>query len=156
MECANPEGYEERLIELNAVVNGRVNQSNSVSLQTRVKEIINELPADSRKLITRDTDDFAKKVVKARDALTHYVPDAEESLKGAELYNTVIGLRILLTLLLLRELGIEERVSEQAVAHNDRFLNPWYSEVAYESTQPSGNTEPVVPEANAGDTPHTS
>jgi HEPN superfamily Apea-like protein len=116
-------------------VKGRVDQSNSVSLQTRVREIIDELPESIRKMVTRDSDEFAKRVVKTRDALTHYIPESKEALMGSDLQNAVVGLRILLTVLLLRELGVEEGIREEAITKNERFLNPWYVDVEYESKQ---------------------
>ena len=125
--------YLNSLEDLKGLVIGRVSQSNSISLQTRVVGIFEELPTDIFQLITNNIDDFSRKLVKTRDDLTHYIEKKEKNiLTGTEIYNAVNGLKILLTYLLLNELKIDKSATEDIILHTERFKGNLIREVEYD------------------------
>ena len=65
----------------------------------------NSLGEPSRGLVSSDPE-FVDRVVEERNHLTHYPDDESPPMEPEELYYASVRLRALLTLLLLREIGV--------------------------------------------------
>ncbi len=68
------------------------------------------LEDETTKLITNSAGKFAEDVTATRNYLTHYSSELQaQAVKGGDLYSAYLRLRVLLTVILFKELGLEEK-----------------------------------------------
>jgi hypothetical protein len=94
---------------------------NRKSLRTKLKELF-EKYSDLFKLFVDDRDGFIGKVVDTRNYYTHYSPELEE--RAAELTEIPFlsqDLRFILFVVLLKEIGFDDKSTEQALTRYMRF-----------------------------------
>jgi hypothetical protein len=88
----------------------------------RLLDIFKHLPANLKALITNAEDEFILKINDSRNYYTHYNPqDRDKALKDEELYWASKKIQMLLSILLLRELSIEDDKIEYALKKNPEF-----------------------------------
>lgn len=110
-------------------VKGELSFGNQFSLRKRLKELVQELDQATRDAIFPASKDFIGKIVDTRNYLTHYAKDGENRALGwPALYNAFERLRMLVGILLLRELGIAEAAVVRAFrnrASTRHVLDNW-------------------------------
>jgi hypothetical protein len=90
-------------------------------LDARVREVIASLHGIADTIIS-DHAVFAKTVAKTRDYLTHYDPELEaQAAESYDLYYLMQRLRIIIELLLLRELGFSNQKLLSVVTMHERY-----------------------------------
>jgi hypothetical protein len=90
--------------------------ANEPSLGTRLKELLKELEQETVTAITPKVSKFVSSVVTARNYKTHYSPESElKALRDKELIPIIQKLKILLLILLGKELGLSEKQILSAV-----------------------------------------
>ncbi|NQT56262.1 MAG: hypothetical protein HQ551_08545 [Desulfobacteraceae bacterium] len=111
--------------DLKAALKSRIKYGNEHSLRKRLLQMLGSLSADARGLICADYKQFVNRVVDTRNYLTHY----DKSLKAAAL--DMIGmlgacyrLRRLLTIFLLKDIGLAEGVVCDVISSHKRFEIP--------------------------------
>jgi len=110
--------------ELKESLRKRLEYGNEYSLRKRFKKLFEILKSELRILITSNTDSFIKSVLDTRNFLTHYDKKLEEKcLRGADLYYTNQRLALLLTIVLLKEIGISEDIIHQQILQTKRFAD---------------------------------
>jgi hypothetical protein len=98
---------------LSEKLKGMLNWGNEFSLRDRLKELLDSVSHESWQQLANHPEqkDFISVVVNVRNYLTHYKeaqkPDVIENLRG--MYNLNQKLRAILTLLLLKHLGMDEK-----------------------------------------------
>lgn len=92
---------------------------NEKSLRSRIEKAFKSLMPDERRLVSGDTQMLIAKTVKTGNYLTHFTEELRaKKLTGLDLYQVSEGLKILLLLLLLSELGIDEPTRIKLIAEN--------------------------------------
>ena len=94
----------------NSLVQGKIKYGNEYSLRKRLRELLCSLEDETIKLITDSPGKFCEDVTATRNYLTHYTSELQvQAFKGGELYSACLRLRVLLTIILFKELGLEEK-----------------------------------------------
>jgi ApeA N-terminal domain 1 len=107
---------------LRDALKSRIKYGNEFSLRKRLNEIFAGIGPQNTALIALNSATFISDVVDTRNYLTHYSDDLkEQTLEGADLFNANLRLKILLTILLLRELGIDEGLITELVSSHGTF-----------------------------------
>lgn len=120
--AAYPDDKVSVLIKLNQLLVKRLENSNEISLRSRMELIFKELSKTETKLITDKAGSFVHHSTSTRDYLTHYDKSRKNTaLKGLKLFQTTVGLEILLLLLIMRELGIDEDSRIRLIRGNGRL-----------------------------------
>lgn len=132
-----------------------VQYANEFSQKTRLRLAIERLPKPLLQLVTTDSGKFATEIVRWRNYLTHYAPDAKKHLPP-DYQITVVnhGLRVILRVLLLQLFGIPESLLLSATKRDqDLRAYLWYvpqfeflnERLAYpsKSKTPDGETSPA-------------
>jgi hypothetical protein len=111
----------------------RLQFGNEHSLRKRLKCLLEGLDDGCRSLITTEPATFLKKVVDTRNYFTHYstVDPDQDVLEGADLINVRLQLRLLIFILLLKEIGFSEDRIASALAGKNHVVSFGYSEVTY-------------------------
>lgn len=92
-----------------SLVNGRLMYGNEHSLRKRLKDLLRSLEPDTLGLVTDKASAFADRIVDTRNYLTHLlVGSPPPSCSGTELLWAFYRLRVLLTIVLWKHLGIPE------------------------------------------------
>ena len=100
-------------------LNGGLPYINEKSLRSRIKEAFGSLSAGECDLISDNTQKLISRAVDTRNYLTHFSEELQaKSLTGLELYKASEGLKILIILLMLDELGIEEATRIKLIKEN--------------------------------------
>ena len=108
--------------ELKESLRNRLEYGNEYSLRKRFEKLFDILESKLKNLITDNTDAFINSVVDTRNYLTHYDKKLEEKrLQGADLYYANQRLALLLTTILLKEIGISEDIIHKRVLQTRRF-----------------------------------
>lgn len=111
----------------------RLKYGNEYSLRKRLKEIFAGISDGNKKLIAPNIATFISNVADTRNYLTHYTDHLrEETLEGVDLFNAILRLKILLTVLLLKELGIEEGLITELVSANGHFRREFVRSVDFD------------------------
>lgn len=97
----------------------RISFGNEYSLRTRIKQLFLELEEQTVESITPDVDDFIRQTVNTRNYFTHYT----SSLKSKAFNDDVLQwvndkLRVLLIMLLLKEVGLMEPLIRETICKN--------------------------------------
>jgi len=118
---------------LRDALKSRIKYGNEFSLRKRLSEILSGVSHDNKKLIAPNIATFISNVVDTRNYLTHYSEDLrEQTLEGADLINANLRLKILLTLLLLKELGIEEGLISELISAHGNFRRDFVKSVDFD------------------------
>ena len=100
----------------------RLHYINEYSLRKRLKSLIKDTNIVSHHIID-NTNDFIDKVVNTRNYLTHYSRDAELlAVKGKDLFFLTEKVKILVEILLLRELGFPFEEIENFIIKNRDYM----------------------------------
>lgn len=131
--------------DLKASLKSRIKYGNEHSLRKRLKKLFADLQPDTVKLVADDSSRFVGTIVDSRNYFTHLSEELESSaiLEGSELFYTTHRLRIFLTILLLRELEIDEP-SIVSVIQNNSKLNFIY-QLPSKTTTATAKEEVVAP-----------
>jgi hypothetical protein len=92
-------------------------------LRKRLRELLCSLEDETTKLIADSPGKFAEDVTATRNYLTHYSSELQaQAFKGGELYAAYLRLRALLTIILFKELGLEEKDIRALLANSHARL----------------------------------
>lgn len=107
----------------NSLVQGKIKYGNEYSLRKRLRELLCSLDDETAKLVTPSSGKFCDDVTATRNYLTHYTSELHaQAFKGAELYAAHLRLRMLVTIVLLKELGLEEKAIRDLLANSHSRL----------------------------------
>lgn len=112
--------------EFSQKLKGSLEHGNEYNLQKRLKLIIQSLEEDTRAYIignNRDKKRFIQQLVDTRNYLTHYDKgDKQNILKNSEKkFYALQRLKALTTIILLKEIGVEERTIIQKIKESKKF-----------------------------------
>jgi len=100
----------------------RIKYGNEYSLRKRLSELLQTIDEQTLSVLSPSLKSFTDVIVNTRNFLTHYDDESKDSsLKGADLYSAYQRLRIFITILLLKEIGIEENVILNSMRVNNRI-----------------------------------
>jgi hypothetical protein len=107
----------------NSLVQGKIKYGNEYSLRKRLRELLCSLEDEITKLITDSPGKFTEDVTATRNYLTHYSSELQaQAFKGKELFAVNLRLRVLLTVILFKELGLEEKDIRTLLANSHAHL----------------------------------
>lgn len=132
-KSAYPEDSAESLAKLEKIFIKRLDLSNEASLRSRLELIFKNLSKEEAKLVCDKPKSFIHHTTATRDYLTHYDESGKASaLTGIELFRATEGLRVLLLVLIMRELGIEEKARVEIVGQSERLNFRGYRAVEFD------------------------
>lgn len=100
----------------------RVKYGNEYSLRKRLSELLHCLDDKTLSILSPAEKYFTGSIVDTRNYLTHYDDELKDfSLKGADLHWANERLRIFITILLLKEISIEESIVLDSMRQNSRI-----------------------------------
>jgi len=100
----------------------RISFGNEYSLRTRIRLLFQELDEKTARLISQNPEEFIDRIVATRNYFTHYTTGLKrKAFDGDALYYAYQKLRILLIILLLKEVGLDESVIRRAVCQNNEL-----------------------------------
>jgi hypothetical protein len=118
--AAIPEGIDEAL---KASLEGHIQFGNQHSLKRRVDAILGSLDGQTLKLFCPDSAAFRKKIVDTRNYLAHFdVKSKKKALHGTHLWVANQRLRLLLTILLLKETGFNEDAIRERLRTHPKWM----------------------------------
>jgi hypothetical protein len=95
----------------NSLRHGKIKYGNEYALRKRLRLLLCSLEDDTGNMVTEYPGEFVEKVVATRNYYTHYTSELHaQAFDEPELYRACIRLRVLLTIILFKELGLEESV----------------------------------------------
>ena len=101
----------------------RLHPKDNKGFRARVEEMLGTLQPDTVKLICRDQAYFAEVVVDTRDYFTHYLEKHRaRSPEGSELYMLTRRIWLLLTVLLLKEVGLDESLIAGLIGRHPKLM----------------------------------
>ncbi|OWK45507.1 HEPN domain-containing protein [Fimbriiglobus ruber] len=107
----------------NSLVQGKIKYGNEYSLRKRLRELLCSLEDDTTKLVTPTLGKFCEEVTATRNYLTHYSSELQaQAFKGGDLYAAYLRLRLLVTIVLLKELGLDEKAIRDLLANSHSRL----------------------------------
>ena len=102
----------------------KIKYGNEYSLRKRFGDLLRAISSDTKDVFQFDDQYFKKKVVDTRNYFTHYDDELKENcLKGYDLIMANSRLKVLLILLLLKEIGIDEENACERLRNNYRIMN---------------------------------
>jgi hypothetical protein len=120
LTSAIPEGVGS---DLRAALTNKIRYGYEYSLRKRLGQLFAELEPQTIKLITDDPATFAGKIVDTRNYFTHYTDELKKlAFEDDEVHYANYKLRVLLIILLLKEIGLSEAIIREAVCHNRELL----------------------------------
>ncbi len=109
----------------------RIKYGNEYSLRKRLQEIVDSFDGQVSEAISPSRNYYTGVIVDTRHYFTHYDDSLREgALQGSGLYEANQRLTILMTLLLLREIGIDPTDTLASLREN-----PWYARLIKETAQ---------------------
>lgn len=105
-----------------------IHHGNEYSLNKRFKEIFESLSSDTKELLClengKQRKKFIKQVVEKRNTLVHGDKEGKKcDLDNIEkLYYASERLKVLITILLFKEIGIDEKIIVKGIKNNRRLL----------------------------------
>ena len=108
---------------LRSSLKNRVEFGNEYSLRKRLTQILKSLDDKARSLVCSNSATFVAAAVDTRNYFTHYTDElkSEAVLAPEELFHLTQRIRILLTIVLLKDLGIDESLVAAAIRRNPRL-----------------------------------
>lgn len=117
---------------LRDALKSRIKYGNEFSLRKRLNELFAGLSDSNKELIAPNIATFISNVVDTRNYLTHYTDELKaQALEDVDLFNANLRLNILLTVLLLKELGIEEGLITELISAHGHFRRDFVSSVEF-------------------------
>ncbi len=105
-----------------AAFRGKLTYANEISLRTRLKRIVASLSDASRKRLARLPADWVNRVVDTRNYLTHYSEElAARNMSQTDLHGINAALKFILTVLLLRHVGVDEDMVATRITRLDEY-----------------------------------
>jgi hypothetical protein len=102
----------------------RIKYGNEYSFRKRMKDLTSLLEENTLQAISPSSNYFIVIIVDTRHYYTHYDEDIRNScLKGQELYYANQRLKILIIILLLKKIGLNEKIIIQSLRDCRRFIN---------------------------------
>ena len=109
--------------DLKQSLKSRIKYGNEYSLRKRLKEILDSLEADTLKLVCDDPARFRNRIVDTRNYLTHYSEELkDDAIRGADLYYANLRMKLLLIILLCKEIGVNEDSIKKMLMQNPTWL----------------------------------
>jgi len=100
----------------------RIKYGNEYSLRKRIGELLEILDEETLSRLSPTEKYFTGIIVDTRNYLTHYDDELKDvALKNADLYWAIQRLRILISILLLKEIGIQEKLILNSMIKNNKF-----------------------------------
>jgi hypothetical protein len=97
----------------------RIRYGYEYSLRTRLRHLFEELEAPTVLLMTQNVNDLRNRLVDTRNYFTHYAAELKKvAFDGDSLQYANYKLRVLLVILLLKEVGLDEAVIRDAICGN--------------------------------------
>ncbi|MCU1267845.1 MAG: hypothetical protein JWM21_4163 [Acidobacteria bacterium] len=92
------------------------------SLRTRLRRLFDELEVQTVQLMTQNVNDLRNRIVDTRNYFTHYTAELKKvAFDGENLDYANFKLRVLLIILLLKEVGLSEAVIRDAICGNNEL-----------------------------------
>jgi hypothetical protein len=93
------------------------------ALRKRIHGLLKELEDQTVQLLTKKVNDFVGRMVDTRNYFTHYPPALKKTaFSGDDLHYANYKLRVLLIVLLLKEVGLEEALIREAICGNNELV----------------------------------
>ena len=128
-----PDDGVKSLAKLEKILTKRLDTSNEVSLRSRMELIFKGLSKNESELVCDKPGSFVHHTTSTRDYLTHYDKAAKAvALTGVKLFQATEGLRILLLLLIMRELGVERDLRVKLITDNERLNCTSFKAIEFE------------------------
>ncbi len=100
----------------------RIKYGNEYSLRKRIGELLETLDEKTLSILSPTVKYFTGVIVDTRNYLTHYDDELKDvALKNADLYWANQRLKILITILLLKEIGIQENLIIDSMRENNKI-----------------------------------
>jgi hypothetical protein len=96
---------------------GKIKYGNEHSLRKRLRLLLCSLEDDTVQMVTDKPGQFCEDVVATRNYYTHYASELESKAAEVDLSPVCVRLRVLLTIILFREIGLEESLVRQIWAN---------------------------------------
>lgn len=130
---AYPEDDVKNLAKLEEILVKRLESSNEISLRSRMELIFKDLSKEEGKLVCDKPKSFIYHTTSTRDYLTHYDKSGKATaLTGVKLFQATEGLRVLLLLLIMRELGIEKETRIKLITDNEKLNFRTFEAIEFE------------------------
>ncbi|MGE0082950.1 MAG: HEPN domain-containing protein [Desulfococcaceae bacterium] len=108
--------------DLKNSLKSRLKYGNEHSLRKRVKDTLKNLHEETIKTIFPNLKDFSNQIIDTRNYLTHYSEELrEKALQSSELFYVTQRLTALITLLLLKQMGMPEQDIIQGIKTSKKF-----------------------------------
>lgn len=104
--------------DLRTSLKSRLQWGNEFSQRKRVKGILRSLEAETASLICDNIPGYADRFVATRNYHTHYGPQEHEPWRDGDLFYGSNSVRVLLTVLLLRHVGLPETMIREALSRS--------------------------------------
>jgi len=109
--------------DLRAALKSKIRYGYEYSLRKRLNLLFAELDAETLKLITDNPNRMTDKIVDTRNYFTHHTDELKKlAFNGDALHYANYKLRVLLTILLLKEVGLSEAVIREGICGNRELL----------------------------------
>jgi hypothetical protein len=117
IESSIASGVDEKLV---ASIAGRLAFANELTLKDRLKTLTGRVEESTRSLFCIDPVKFANGIVNTRNYHTHYSATSGRILRGMDMHWATVKMRMLMTVLLLKRMGLPESMIRDAVSKNHR------------------------------------
>jgi hypothetical protein len=130
-----PEEYQKIAAALNAAIpaetpsslkqslKSRIKYGNEYSLRKRVDGILSSLEPETVKLVCPNTAKLRDSLVDTRNYLTHYTEELkEDAIRGPGLFYANLRMKLLLTIVLCKEIGVEEKSIRSALLKDNKWM----------------------------------
>lgn len=123
-------------------------------LRLLIGDLLNLLNPATAGLIFQDRENFIETLADTRDYFTHYLHKHKEreALQGTELFHFNQRLRLLLTIFLLKEAGLDERLIADLISHHPKLMQ-WFKAHPKKSVSLKPITSPFVGDLDPPPTP---
>jgi hypothetical protein len=130
-----PEEYQKIAAALNAGIpadtpsslkqslKSRIKYGNEYSLRKRLEGILSSLDTETVKLVCPNHTKLRDSLVETRNYLTHYTEELKENaIHGPGLFYANLRMKLLLTILLCKEVGVNEESIRKALLNNNKWM----------------------------------
>lgn len=112
----------------------RIKYGNEHSLRKRIRSLIDGLSENCSMLVTDNAADFVARIIDTRNYLTHYSDELKDGVfSGSDLYNSTKRLKILILILLFKEIGLDEEKIAALIKKNSELMFGWVSDIKFEN-----------------------
>jgi hypothetical protein len=101
---------------------GKIRYGNEYALRKRLRLLLDGLESDTAKMITDQPKQFCDDVVASRNYYTHYTSELQlRAFSPDECFRVCLRLRVLLTILLFKQIGIDESLIREMWTRKDNW-----------------------------------